>query len=357
MRVVVTGATGNTGSSLVRLLARDPEITEVVGFARRLPQLELPGVTWVAGDVREHDLTALFRGAAAVVHLVWRIQPSRDTSDTYATDVAGTQRVLDAVAAAGVRTFVHASSIAAYGPGPSGPDETRVDETWPITGVRSNFYSREKVAAEELVGRFEAEHPEVRVVRLRPALVFKRTAAQEVRRYFLGPLWPSALVRPGRLPLAPTPVGLRFQVVHTDDLAEAYRLAVVRPDMRGAYNVATEPVITPRRLRAVLGGLPLPVPRRALRALAAVTWRTRAQPTPPSWVDLAYESPLMDASRLRAAGWTPRHDGPATLRQLLEGLRDRAGDDAVPPLRTDAGGPLRADELRTGVGGRIDDRG
>lgn len=38
MRVVVVGATGNVGLSVVEALARDENVTEVVGLARRQPQ-------------------------------------------------------------------------------------------------------------------------------------------------------------------------------------------------------------------------------------------------------------------------------------------------------------------------------
>ena len=35
MRIVVTGATGNAGTSLLAALAADPQVTEIVGLARR----------------------------------------------------------------------------------------------------------------------------------------------------------------------------------------------------------------------------------------------------------------------------------------------------------------------------------
>ncbi len=353
MRIVVVGATGNVGTALVRALEADPGVDEIVGFARRRPEAGSSGVRWVAGDVRTHDLAGLFAGADAVVNLAWRIQPSRDRELTRETDVGGTARVLEGVVAAGVPLVVHASSVAAYGPRRGGPDE-RVDESWPTTGIPTSFYSREKVAAEGLLNDFEASHPDVRVVRMRPFLVFQRSAAEEIRRYFLGPFWPSPLVRPGRVPVVPLPPSLRFQAVHADDVAEAFRLVLHAPDARGAYNVASDPAITPRRFAKILGGslggVPVPVPARALRLAAKATWLARVQPTPPGWVDLGMQSPLLSTDRIRALGWVPRHDGPAVLRELLEGLHDRAGGD-TPPLHPRAGGRFRMDELRTGVGG------
>jgi UDP-glucose 4-epimerase len=352
MRVVVTGATGNVGSSLLRLLGEEPEVQEIIGLARRVPDVELPKVRWVAGDILEHDLVELFRGAAAVIHLAWLIQPAHDREQVRRVNVDGSARVFDAVGEARVPTLIHASSLGAYGPGPSDDEDRRVDETWPATGIPTSYYSRDKVAAEELLNAFEEQHSAVRIVRLRPGLIFQRSAAQEIRRYFLGPLWPSPLVRPGRMPIAPVPRGLRFQVVHADDVAEAYRLVLVHPNARGAYNVAADPPITPSRLRKVLGGIPLPVPRSLLRAGAALSWRGRLQPAAEGWVDMGYESPLMDTSRIRALGWAPKHSGPETLFELLAGLRDRSGG-ATPPLRADAGGPLRTGEIRSRVGGRL----
>ena len=179
MRVVVTGATGNVGTSLMRLLSADPAVTSIVGVARRRPDLHLPKVDWVAADVSRDDLEGPFAGAGAVVHLAWAIQPSHRLEVVEATNVAGTQRVLDATAAVGAGAFVYASSVGAYSPGPK---DRRVDESWPTNGVPSSFYSRHKAATERMIDRFEAERPAARVVRLRPGLIFKREAASGIRR-------------------------------------------------------------------------------------------------------------------------------------------------------------------------------
>src|SRR3954451_8078454 len=113
MRIVVVGATGNVGSSLMSLLAADSRFESLVGVARRRPRLVLPKTEWETADVVTADLAPVFAGADAVVHLAWAIQPSHDPEALYRTNVQGSARVFDAVARAGVPALVYASSIGA----------------------------------------------------------------------------------------------------------------------------------------------------------------------------------------------------------------------------------------------------
>src|SRR4051795_3101923 len=283
MRVVITGATGNVGTALLRALAGEEAVDEIVGVARRLPAGEAPKTTWAQADVSRDELEPLLRGADCVVHLAWLIQPSRDESVTYATNVKGSARVFEAAGRAGVPAVVYASSIGTYAPGPK---DHGVDEAWPTTGIPSSFYSRHKAQTERQLDRFEAAHPEVRVVRLRPGLIFQRAAATGIRRLFAGPFLPSPLVRPELVPVVPRHPRLVFQSVHSLDVGDAYRLAIVRDDARGAYNVAADPVLDPPELGRILGARTVRVPARLLRAGADVTWRLHLQPTSPGWVDM-----------------------------------------------------------------------
>jgi nucleoside-diphosphate-sugar epimerase len=123
-------------------------------------------------------------------------------------------------------------------------------------------------------------------------------------------------------------------------------------DVRGAFNIAADPVLDPDELGRLLGARPVPVPAGALRALADLTWKLRLQPTPPGWIDLALGVPLMDWTRAqRVLNWTPRFTAGEALRDLLAGLRSGSGLP-TPPLDPKAGGLAREKEFRTGVGAR-----
>src|SRR4051794_10354552 len=200
MRVVVVGATGNVGSSLVRVLADDARIESIVGLARRRPELRLPKTAWAAADITRDDLVPLFRGADAVVHLAWLIQPSHDREQLRRVNVDGSARVFDAAARAGVGALVYASSVGTYAPGPK---DRAVDEGWPTDGIASSFYSRHKADVERLLDGVERAHPDLRVVRLRPGLIFKRSAASGIRRLFAGPFLPGWVLRPPLVPVVP----------------------------------------------------------------------------------------------------------------------------------------------------------
>ncbi|MDQ3932316.1 MAG: NAD-dependent epimerase/dehydratase family protein, partial [Actinomycetota bacterium] len=118
MRVVITGATGNVGTSLVEALGGEPEVSAILGLARRTPAWQPSKTTWAQADTYRDDLVPHFRDADVVVHLAWIFQPTHDEVTTWRHNVLGSMRVFEAAAEAGVGNLVYASSIGAYSPGP-----------------------------------------------------------------------------------------------------------------------------------------------------------------------------------------------------------------------------------------------
>jgi UDP-glucose 4-epimerase len=348
MRIVIVGATGNVGTSLLEALEPESRIEEIVAVARRAPGRQFARTTFAPADVVSSDLVPILRGADAVVHLAWLIQPGRSEEITYRANVAGSQRVFRAAVEARVPAVVYASSVGAYSPGPK---DRLVDESWPTNGIISSFYSRHKVAVERQLDRLEREQPDMRIVRMRPALIFKAAAATEIRRLFAGPLLPRPLLRPGLVPFVPDVPRLRFQAVHSLDVGDAYRRALLS-DARGGFNLAADPPIGPPELAGILRARRLKMPRAALRAGASATFALRLQPTEPGWVDMAFAVPLLDSARARTElGWEPTRTGTEALSELIAAMRAGA-QYATPPLARATTGPARIREFLTGVGAR-----
>lgn len=175
--------------------------------------------------------------------------------------------------------------------------------SWPTNGWPTAGYTREKAYVQRVLDVFEREHPDRRVVRMRPGFVFKREAASEQRRLFAGPLVPRQLVRPGLVPIVPDLPGLRFQALHAADAGEGYRQAVIRP-VHGAFNLASDPPLDAGELARLLRARTVPWP-----APGICTW---CPPRPsfstrccgcPSWTPQDHGPSL--AGRRTTARWTP----------------------------------------------------
>lgn len=164
MKVLVTGATGFVGSHAaaalataghdVRVLARTPaKVPSVLGPLGVEPEV-------VAGDMT--DATAVVdavRGCDAVVHAAAQIGVGAGGSATEA-NLAGVETVIGTALAEGVDRIVYTSSMAVHLPGDGSPITLDTPLAEPLSP-----YGASKIAAEELVRRWQADgHPITTVV-------------------------------------------------------------------------------------------------------------------------------------------------------------------------------------------------
>ncbi|MFI9408219.1 NAD-dependent epimerase/dehydratase family protein [Nocardia gamkensis] len=322
MKVVVTGASGNVGTALLRALQADG--CEIVGIARRVPDRArepYSPVRWVSCDIglagSVETLRAACAGADVLVHLAWAIHPRRGDPPMRRTNSIGTDNVLLAVAEAAVPQLIAASSCAAYTPAERW---RRVSEGWRLSGVPGSAYSLSKAELETKLDRFEARHPEIRTARIRPCGIAQAESAAELADWILPPWLPRWLL--GRR-LLPVPLwrDFRLQLVHSSDVASAIR-CIAHHRAAGAFNLAAEPCLGADALAAAFGGYRLPAPRRALDAAARTGWRTGLLPLHPAWLTLADRACLIDSSQARRVlGWAPRFGAHEICAELVSAMR------------------------------------
>jgi len=145
----VTGGTGHIGANLVRaLLARGLRVRSMIHSGEEA--LDGLDVERVPGDVLEPDtLRALFDGADVAFHLAALISVDGDQGGRVpAINVEGAHNAARAAREAGVRRYVHFSSIHAYDHDPA---DAPLDEARQRVGERHPAYDRSKAAGEERV--------------------------------------------------------------------------------------------------------------------------------------------------------------------------------------------------------------
>jgi len=176
-RVLVTGGSGWLGTALVQALVAGlpdsdgppeptPEVRALLlpNEALRLPESLATRVGAISGDVRSRaDCDRFCEGAAEAVlfHTAGVIHPKR-IADFHAVNVQGTQNILEAAVAAGVRRAVIVSSNSPFGSNPH-PDH-RFDEASPYNPYMQ--YGRSKMLMEQAAQVFrDAGSLEVVIVR------------------------------------------------------------------------------------------------------------------------------------------------------------------------------------------------
>ena len=170
MKVFVTGGTGFLGQHVLRaLLSRDHEVTAMV----RHPRARVPdGVRSVTAELTDADvLRSALRGAEAVIHIAGKVsRDPRDSAEMYAVHLDGTRRLLQAMAAEGVKRLVLASTSGtiAVSDEPTPPMDEDFEPKFEIIG-RWPYYASKQLQEQEVM-RWH-ERGEIEAVILNPSLL------------------------------------------------------------------------------------------------------------------------------------------------------------------------------------------
>ena len=270
-------------------------------------------------------LTSLFDGADVVVHLAFIIMGGRE--ETESINLEGSRNVFEAAVAAGARRLVYASSVAAYGFHADNPDE--LTEDIEPRGTDRHYYSAQKAALEgvlaEVIGDSGVESYVFRpciVAGPDALLLLENIPYIQLSDRMPGPVLRALEFMPALKPVLPDP-GVPFQLVHHDDVATAFRAAVLGRGTPGIYNLAgpgdADDVRRRRRARLVQR-------RRCPSSRSApppkLVARLPFMPAEAQWIESFRTPVLMDTAKARRElRWRPQHDARETLQAMVDGAR------------------------------------
>jgi GDP-4-dehydro-6-deoxy-D-mannose reductase len=312
MRLLITGASGFTGSALIRLLLPDKDI-QITGITRetkpRSPQE--PGVTWVTADLLDRDrLIGLVSSARpdALIHLAGLNHGA--PADLFAANICGTQNILEAAARVNPECrILVTSSSAVYGYQGAAP----IPEENPLRPLTE--YGAAK-AGLELLAQMHHRAKGCRVAITRP---FNLVGPGQTGAFICG-----KIVRQVReieqekrdaLELFETQSSRDF--IDVRDVVRAYRALILHPRFTeecagNIFNIGS--------------GRACPL-TRVIANLENITGRKLPVRLPTGPVHISIPSQQSDNSRIgQLTGWTPQISMEQTLRDMLEVERDEKSD-------------------------------
>ena len=296
--LAITGGTGFVGSHLLTAARAQGNKVRALTRGWRPPQ---PGITWVEGALdRPDSLIALCAEADAVIHIAGLIN-APDRAGFEAVNVGGTAATLDAAHAAGIRRFIHISSLAAREP-------------------ELSDYGWSKARAERVVAASGLDWTIVRP----PAV------------YGPGDRETFELFRMAKRGLVALPPGGRFSVIHVEDLCRLILALLDAPETAGETYEPDDGTLDgwdhrhfARTLGRVFGKRPATVamPKAVVKGAARLdrlVRRSKAKLTPdraryfchPDWVVTAEARPP-------ATLWTPAIRTQTGLKATADWYREQ----------------------------------
>ncbi len=302
MKLAVTGGSGFVGRRVLGLYK-----APVTALARQ-KQPDFPGIAWVSGDLANATaLSRLCHGNDTLIHIAGTVN-APDRAGFAAGNIAGTAAIIKAAQAAGIRRFVHVSSLAAREPGLS-------------------MYGASKAAGEALVKASALPH----WVIVRPPAVYG-PGDSELLGFF----------RLARYGIGIAPGEGRISIIHVDDLARALlALALDGPsgetleldDGRGdAVDGYTHPeflgaigqALGRERLRIIMAPVSLLPAAATLAGWAARLTGNQPKLTRDRAAYIAHPDWVARGGNAALAGlWAPRFDAPAGLADTVAGYRQQ----------------------------------
>ena len=318
--VAVTGARGAIGGRVLHRLVGSGSVRRVIGIDAE--RGDVAGAAWRRADVRDPALAARLDDVDTLVHVATDRRADAPATERRSVNVRGTDTVLTAAAAAGVRRVVLLTSAMVYGADATNPVPLADDA--PLLADPDLSLVGDWVEMERLAAVTARAHPSLEVVSVRPASLLGAEPDSMLPRLFEAP----------RL-LAIKDAEPRWQFCHEDDLVTALEWAALGR-VTGAVTVGCAGWLSQADVERLSGLRSLVVPAARAYATAERLNRIGVLTSPATELRYLAHPWVVASQRLSAAGWRPAWDNETALREHLERLGDRVGGSLPRLQRKDA---------------------
>ena len=307
--VLVTGAAGFIGRSLIAELARGNANSEIIALdLREVAEHErLANVTYLAGDIREPALKDIFQQhrPQTIVHLASVVAVGGDPQRDWEIDVLGTKNVLQCCVDAGVEHLIVTSSGAAYGYYADNPVPLHEDD--PLRGNADFPYARNKREVEEMLIEWHDLYPHLEQTVFRPCTVLGPTTNNQITAMF---------ERPVVVGLSGT--STPFSLIADSDVVAAL-VQAVRDPRPGIYNLAGDGVLSLREIAALNQKFYVAIPPGPLKFILWLLKFLHVTKLGPGAVKFVQYRPVLANDKLKSEfGFAPRYNA----REVFERYRD-----------------------------------
>lgn len=308
LTVAVTGIAGYIGAHVVKLLDADDRVERILGFDVRRPRVTSQKLIFDEVDVRSEALGARFAGVDVVIHLAFIMDPIKDEAFMRDVNVNGSQNVFRAAGKAGVHKLVYTSSAVVYGAHPD--NDVPLTEESPLRANLDFSYPAHKLEVEYVLKEVQGEYPGLKMVVLRPAIVFGPDTDNA---------WSHMLESP--FLLGATGHKPPMQFVHEEDVAGAVFFAATEP-VEGYFNVSADGWLEVDEILALLGRRRMEVPEPVAFALLERLWRLGWSDAPAGMMHYLVHPWVASNAKLTEAGFKPTYSNEQALQAVVDKTRD-----------------------------------